>query len=449
MGSVELAVREEGRFRRLVAVKRLNPQLRDDPVFRDMFFDEARIAGLLNHPNVVGVVDFGESSAGPFLVMDYVDGLHLGRLIRVAAEQGMPLPVQACVRIAKAVADGLRAAHELKDHDGTPLRVVHRDLSPNNILLGFDGTVRVTDFGIAKAVGQSTLTATGVLKGKLGYMAPERLLFETPDHRSDLFALGVVLFEMLSGRRLYRGKQAESAKRILEEPPPDIGELRPEVDDRLVALVFRLLAKAPEHRPQSAAEVSQILESLLSELLTDESPIDLATLIQELAPDLQETQRQEIRAAMANPVPTGRTSAPPAATGAGRRHRLIAAGSLVLLATLAGGVWWVSAPRSAAEPSDLASPPEVDRGATTAPASSTDPQPTPALAERSAPPGLRATPDLPSSPSRPADTGAQSGATDDAPTPPARQRRPRRRRRPRAEPATGSNRLGGWGWDEE
>ncbi|MCA9614581.1 MAG: serine/threonine protein kinase, partial [Myxococcales bacterium] len=153
MGTVYLARRREGGFQRLYAVKRLHPHLRDDPDFRAMFVEEARLAGLITHPNVVGVLDVGEDHEGPFLVMDFVQGLPLSQLITLANRSEAPLAVQSCVRIALAVARGLHASHELRDHEGRALQLVHRDLSPQNVLIGWDGTVRITDFGIAKALG--------------------------------------------------------------------------------------------------------------------------------------------------------------------------------------------------------------------------------------------------------------------------------------------------------
>ncbi len=231
MGTVELGLRREGGFRRLYAVKRLHPHLLDDEDLRAMFVDEARIAGLLRHANVVSVLDVGEDEQGPFLVMDYVDGVTLSTIIQRHATHGKLLPVQLCARIGVEIARGLAVAHELVGHDGALLNIVHRDVSPQNVLVGFDGQVRLADFGIARALGRSSkLTESGVIKGKLGYQAPEQLRFEEPSARSDLFALGVVLYELLSGKRLYRSTPEQSAPiRILNEPPPDIADERADV----------------------------------------------------------------------------------------------------------------------------------------------------------------------------------------------------------------------------
>jgi serine/threonine-protein kinase len=300
MGRVDLALRREGSFRRLYAVKRLHPHLRDDPEFRAMFVDEARIAGLIEHPNVVGVLDVGEDADGPFLVMAYVDGLSLAVLLAFAVKNGEPLPLQAAIRIAIDMTKGLHAAHELVDHDGQPIHLVHRDLSPQNVLIGWDGSVRITDFGIAKALGRSSKTATGVIKGKSSYMSPEQLRYQEADRRSDLFSLGIIIYEMVSGERLYKNRDGhDGIRRILEEPPPDIGEVRPEVPATLTALIFRLLAKDPESRIETAAAAGLQLEEVLKEILESEPPLELPPLLEEITGSFREERKQAMSALIA------------------------------------------------------------------------------------------------------------------------------------------------------
>lgn len=280
MAEVSLVMRREGDFERIYALKRLLAPLQADEQVRAMFLDEARFAGLIRHSNVVSVVDVGEDAQGPYLVMDYVDGVGVDELLRAHAQSGTILPVQVAARLAAQIARGLHAAHELTK-DGERLGLVHRDVSPQNILLGFDGVARVTDFGIAKAASQTSRTATGIIKGKLGYLAPEQLRFEEPDRRSDLFALGVVLFELLAGRRLYKNTDGmDGVRRILGEPPPDIQDDRPDVPPELVALLFRLLAKDRAQRPASALEVARVLEDVVAELAALEGPVDLADYLQ-------------------------------------------------------------------------------------------------------------------------------------------------------------------------
>jgi eukaryotic-like serine/threonine-protein kinase len=301
MGTVELGLRREGGFRRLYAVKRLHPHLLDDEDLRAMFVDEARIAGLLRHANVVSVLDVGEDEQGPFLVMDYVDGITLSAIILRHASQEQLLPVQLCARIGAEIARGLAVAHELVGHDGQLLNIVHRDVSPQNVLVGFDGSVRLADFGIARALGRSSkLTESGVIKGKIGYQAPEQLRFEEASARSDLFALGVVLHELLSGKRLYKSTPDQSAPlRILQEPPPDIGDERSDVPPALTELLFELLAKRREDRPESAAVVAARLDDCVLGLLRDEEPMLLAEYMDRVFGDARRAQAEAVAKAIA------------------------------------------------------------------------------------------------------------------------------------------------------
>jgi len=290
MGAVHIVARRHGTYCRLYAMKRLLEAHRGDVEVRAMFLEEARIAGLLRHPNAVSVLDVGEDEDGPYLVMELVEGVSLATLIRSSRSFG-PLPLQLCLRIALQIADGLHGAHELRSPTGQGLGLVHRDVSPPNILIGYDGLVRVTDFGIAKALGGGTRTSTGVLKGKLCYMSPEQLRFEELDRRADLFALGAVIFEMLSDRPLYEGRGAELARQILHEPTPDIHDGRGDLPASLVELLFELLAKSPSDRPADAAKVSARLSVVLEELLHDEETISIAAFVSQRF----EAEREEMR----------------------------------------------------------------------------------------------------------------------------------------------------------
>jgi eukaryotic-like serine/threonine-protein kinase len=292
MGYVELCFRREGRFLRWCARKRLHEQFRSDLTFRSMFMDEARLAGLVRHPNAVGVLDVGEDQDGPFLIMDFIEGVSLSRVIGEAADSGRPFPMQVAVRICFDAAMGLHAAHEVRSEDGTVLRLVHRDMSPQNILIGFDGTVRVTDFGIAKALGNTSRTSAGVLKGNIGYLSPEQLRFEDADRRSDFFSLGVTLYELLSGQRLYPNTDGfDGTRRILSEPPPDIGEVRSDVPPELVELLFELLAKERESRPATAAEIAGRLEGILAALIAEEGSVTVADYMDQHFASQRQQQR--------------------------------------------------------------------------------------------------------------------------------------------------------------
>jgi serine/threonine protein kinase len=280
MGSVDLAIRQEGSFERLFAVKRLRPEFVGEDEVRAMLLEEARLAGRVRHPNVVSVIDVGEDEQGPFLVMDYVEGVSAADLL--ATVPAATLPMDVCLRIARDAAEGLHAAHELTADDGSALCLVHRDVSPQNLLVGYDGVTRVSDFGIAKALGRTTATSTGVLKGKLAYMAPEQLRFEEPDRRADLFALGVVLFELLSGQRLYRSEQdLDGPRRILTEPPPDIADHRDDAEPELVELLLELLAKDPGSRPPTAKVVARRLDAMLATMQLGGGGVDTAEFLSE------------------------------------------------------------------------------------------------------------------------------------------------------------------------
>jgi eukaryotic-like serine/threonine-protein kinase len=305
MGRVDLVVRRDGRFARLFAQKRLRPHLIDDHAVRRMFLDEGRIAGLVRHPHVVSVVDVGEDQAGPYLVMDFVEGVSLAELIARAAATGGQVPMTVALRIAVQVADGLHAVHETRGPDGKPLQLIHRDVSPQNVLIAFDGTARVSDFGIAKALGRATATTSGVLKGKIGYLAPERLRFEEPDRRADLFSFGVVLFELLAGRRLYDGADdVEGPRRILNEPPPDLADVRDDAHPELVELLFELLAKDRACRPADAAVVARRLEQMLAFALAADDPVDVATYVAGLFAAEQEALRARVAQVSLTPAIT-------------------------------------------------------------------------------------------------------------------------------------------------
>jgi serine/threonine-protein kinase len=329
MGQVDLVARQEGTFFRLFAIKRLRPDLVSEAEVRTMFLDEARIAGLIRHPNVVSVVDVGENDAGPFLVMEFVEGVPLSELIAAARSQGEQLPIEVCLRIALQVAEGLHAAHELRDRAGQPLCLVHRDVSPHNVLVGFDGIVRITDFGIAKALGSASKTSTGILKGKLGYLSPEQLRFEEPDRRADLFALGVVLFEMLAGTRLYANRKGtEGPRRILNEPPPDLADYRDDAEPELVELMFSLLAKQREHRPPDANAVARRLENLLMGLVaTRESVVDVSAYLERVFPGRRDVLQRELAEVTLLDRPAQKVGA--------RRRRSLAIGAGVLAGAVA------------------------------------------------------------------------------------------------------------------
>ncbi|MEM9191111.1 MAG: serine/threonine-protein kinase [Myxococcota bacterium] len=338
MGTVAVAVRRgqstsrgQG-FQRLYAVKRIHPHLAEDREFRQMFLDEARIAGLIQHRNVVAVLDVGEDANGPYLLMEYVDGVAASELI---TSSGGVLPLEVAVEIIQQAAEGLHAAHELSDISGKPLNVVHRDVSPANVLVGFDGDVKVTDFGIAKALGRRTKTSTGVLKGKFGYMCPEQLRYQPVDRRGDIFSLGVVLYELLTGVRLYENDEDNRGLRaILEEPPPDLGAMREDAPPELVDLLMRMLAKDPAHRPGTGAEVARRLRLVRGTLEAEVgAEVDLPGFLSEMYGSLRQARRQSIAHALETNETTFRLRRPPR-----RRARVAVGVGVVALVGIGIGV---------------------------------------------------------------------------------------------------------------
>jgi serine/threonine protein kinase len=341
MGYVELCYRVEGNAIRWAARKRLHPQLRGDRAFRAMFMDEARLAGLIRHPNVVGVSEVGEDADGPYLIMDYVEGLSLSRLARHAARAGRPVPMQVAVRICQQVAVGLHAAHEVRAEDGSPLNLVHRDVSPQNVLIGFDGSVRVTDFGIAKALGNASQTTSGVLKGNMAYLSPEQLRFQEPDRRSDLFSLGVTLYELLSGARLYANRAGfDGTRRILSEPPPDIRALRGDVPAPLAELTLEMLAKETTGRPATALEVASRLDAVLAGLVASEGAIRVGDYMDAHFATTRERHRARLAERLRGGLAPESADSRPAPPDPPRRRRgwvpFAAAGLAAALAAFAG-----------------------------------------------------------------------------------------------------------------
>ncbi len=248
-------------FSRTVAIKRLHPQYAKDPEFVSMFLDEARLAARIRHPNVVPTIDVVATEGELFLVMEYVQGESLGRLVKTVDEEGARVPPHYASAIVAAALHGLHAAHEAADERGTPLQIIHRDVSPQNILVGLDGTPRVLDFGIAKAAGRLQTTRDGQLKGKIAYMSPEQLRVEKIDRRTDVYAAGVVLWEALTARRLFRGENdvATFGKVLTGDiTPPSrvVGEIPPGLD----AIVMRALSRAPDDRFPTAREMARALE---------------------------------------------------------------------------------------------------------------------------------------------------------------------------------------------
>jgi serine/threonine protein kinase len=253
-------------FNKLVVVKRLRSSLSDDRSFRNMFLDEARLAARLNHPNVVHTHEVGEADGVYFIAMEYLEGQSLNKIIRELSKRGGKLPPVMCARIVSDALAGLHYAHELKDFDGTALEIIHRDVSPHNVFVTYDGSVKMVDFGIAKAALSSVETEVGVLKGKVAYMSPEQAAGEAIDARADVFAMGIVLWELLAQKRLMTGDSAAATlHRLLTVAIPKVTTERPDVPSALAAIIERALEKDAAKRFSSALEMRDALEDFITE----------------------------------------------------------------------------------------------------------------------------------------------------------------------------------------
>ena len=253
-------------FERTFVVKRILPRLTDAPEFVGMFVDEAKISARLLHPNIVQVFEFAYQDGGYYIVMEPVDGVDMGYLLRKLERRGAVAPAAFVAEVGRQACRGLGFAHGLCSPDGKPYGIVHRDVTPPNIMVAWNGAVKILDFGIARAVQElrTSQTEAGIVKGKMSYIAPEMLQGQPADARSDLFSLGVVLHELLSGRRLFAGEtDLETLKLVSEMPVPRPSARNAEVKPPFDEVIMRALARDPAKRYQSADEMSQDLERLV------------------------------------------------------------------------------------------------------------------------------------------------------------------------------------------
>jgi eukaryotic-like serine/threonine-protein kinase len=258
--------RSVGGFEKLIVIKRILPSMNQDQAFIEMLLHEARIAATLSHPNVVQVFDLGMVDGAYFIAMEHVQGEDLRAIVRQMKNQNCTeFPMEHALSIALGVCAGLAYAHEKRDLNGAPLNIVHRDVSPQNVIVTFGGDVKVVDFGIAKSDARpGEDTESGRLKGKVPYMSPEQARGEGVDWRSDIFALGVILFELTTGRRLFKtASEYETLKLICDREYPLPSSIRPDYPQTLEAIVMRALAKNRKERWQSAREMQEALEEFV------------------------------------------------------------------------------------------------------------------------------------------------------------------------------------------
>ncbi|RYZ04227.1 MAG: PEGA domain-containing protein [Myxococcales bacterium] len=331
MATVYEAVKEgaDG-FRKRVALKRIHDHMAEDDRVIELLADEARLASLINHPNVCQVLDFGVDSSGYFMALEYLDGFTLRDIFGVLEEQPQrvkePRYQRIAARVIAGLAEGLHAAHELHDEKGHSLEVVHRDVSPHNLFVLRSGGVKVADFGVARARNQSHHTATGVLKGKLAYSSPEQLHRGEMDRQTDVFALGVVMWEMLTGQRLfYADSESATIVKICNEPAPDVRARQTHIAPSIAAIVRRALAIDPAQRFKSAREMSSAIERALG-VQGDSVPVtDVSEWLFELMGAPREPVRPELERLFAQTASADDRTPPRATSGAQQVARRLAA----------------------------------------------------------------------------------------------------------------------------
>jgi len=299
--AVVWAARQRGGlgFQKLVALKAMLPDLSDDPRIEEMFLAEARFASQIKHPHVCSVLDLGEQDGHLYLVMEWVDGETVSSLQK--RSQDGALPIALATRIAIDAATGLHAAHELESDSGERIELVHRDVSPQNILVTHDGVVKIVDFGVAKATAQawSVQTESGLLKGKIAFMSPEQAAGEEVDRRTDVFALGLVLYQMITGKHPFRSDTPTATlERIRTAPVTPPRELTPACPQKLSDAILKALEKDPTKRFQTMLELVRALDRGLAEIRDPEDGEDLAAFVRGVAGERIERRRAALKEAI-------------------------------------------------------------------------------------------------------------------------------------------------------
>jgi serine/threonine protein kinase len=297
-------------FQKIVAIKRILPHMVDNEDFVTMFIDEAKLAAQLTHPNIVQIFDLGKAGSSYYIAMEYVNGRDLRTLLRKAKEYGKPFPEAVAGFVIMKVASALDYAHRKRGFDDRELKLVHRDVSPQNVLISTEGAVKLVDFGIAKAATKASHTVAGALKGKLLYMSPEQALGQPLDNRSDLYSLGLVLFEMLTGERCF---QADSEMGVLEKVRMGkIGDLRainPEVSPEMADIVNRALHKGVDQRYASARLLERDLRDLLMKRGHIPAEHDIAEYLEAVLTGPKDRVEDVVRTRF--PLPTVQVPQPP------------------------------------------------------------------------------------------------------------------------------------------
>jgi serine/threonine-protein kinase len=277
-------------FRKQVAIKRVLPHLSSKKKFISMFLDEARLSAQLSHSNCVQVFDIGVGDNAFFIVMEFVDGGNLKSIIEHIKKSGRDFPVEAAVYITLELCKGLAYAHELTDSSGAPLHIVHRDMSPPNVLITKHGEIKIVDFGLAKANSQLEKSEPGIIKGKFSYLAPEAAMGQDVDARTDIFALGIMLWELLAGQRLFMGEtDFQTVKKVQAAHVPSIMQINKKVPAELERIINHALARDPAQRFQTAREMGLDLTRFMFKFGVPVSTFEIGQLVQGA---MKERQRQ-------------------------------------------------------------------------------------------------------------------------------------------------------------
>src|SRR4029078_4134005 len=297
MAEIFLARPTGSTSRDVMVLKRILPHLAEDEHFVTMFRDEADLASKVSHNNICRVQEFGEYDGTWFIAMEYLHGVPLSRMMTRLSKAGKMLDFRVVAGIIVQACEGLHAAHEATGPDGQLLGVVHRDVSPPNIMVTSDGTVKLLDFGIAKARGANSRTRTGTVKGKNAYMSPEQIPGKPLDRRSDVFALGVVMYEMLAIKRLFhRDSDFLTFKAITEEAIPDIRDRRPDLPPGMRAALLQAMARDPAGRFDTAQAFGNAIKNSVATLGGPASPADLSRLLASDFPDEMSSRDEILRA---------------------------------------------------------------------------------------------------------------------------------------------------------
>ncbi len=282
-------------FEKFTVIKRIRPQFSQDANFVEMFLNEAKLAARLNHSNIVQIYELGAIENSYFISMEYIAGRDMSAVIPKAKASGIEFPFEYALRVASNVCEGLYYAHNLTDANWQPLHIVHRDISPENIRIGWNGMVKILDFGIAKAATQLNETRAGEIKGKLGYMSPEQVLGKPLDNRSDIFSLGVVLYEWITGIRLFAGDNELAIMKSIVDghiyPPSYFKDDLPEAVENIV---MKALEKDREKRYQSAFEMQLDIENFLASHVFTPSNIHLSNFINQLFKEEIEAEKERL-----------------------------------------------------------------------------------------------------------------------------------------------------------